>query len=137
MQAVYDRFYSTGRISAFRCDWKEGEPNRPHIFWDSDVAKWMEAAAYILQKKEDHALEEKVESIIDEIEKNQWEDGYFNSYYLTIEPQNTFKVRDNHELYCIGHWIEAAIAYHQATGKDKLMQCMRRSIDCIYHVFVE
>ena len=65
MQAVYDRFYDTGRISAFRCDWKEGDPNKPHIFWDSDVAKWMEAAAYILQKKSDPALEEKVESIID------------------------------------------------------------------------
>ena len=29
--AVYDRFYDTGRISAFDFDWKEGMPNRPHI----------------------------------------------------------------------------------------------------------
>ena len=93
MKAVYDRFYNTGRVSAFRCDWKEGEPNRPHIFWDSDVAKWMEAAAYILQKKDDPDLEAKVESIIDEIEKNQWEDGYFNSYFITCEPQNRFTDR--------------------------------------------
>ena len=45
MNAVYDRFHESGRIDAFRCDWKEGMPNRPHIFWDSDVAKWMEGAA--------------------------------------------------------------------------------------------
>ena len=31
MRAVYDRFAETGRIDAFRCDWKEGMPNRPHI----------------------------------------------------------------------------------------------------------
>ena len=52
MNAVYDRFHESGRIDAFRCDWKEGMPNRPHIFWDSDVAKWMEGAAYILEREE-------------------------------------------------------------------------------------
>ena len=49
MQAVYDRFAETGRIGAFRFDWQECMDQKPHIFWDSDVAKWMEAAAYILQ----------------------------------------------------------------------------------------
>ena len=46
-KAVYDRFSDTGRIDAFRFDWKEGSPNKPHFFWDSDVAKWIEGAAYI------------------------------------------------------------------------------------------
>ena len=136
-RAVYDRFAETGRFDAVRCDWKDGQPNRPHIFWDSDIAKWMEGAAYLIGYQYDEDLVQKIDETVDLLAKNQREDGYFNSYYLTIEPQNTFTVRDNHELYCIGHWIEAAIAYHQATGKDKLMQCMRRSIDCIYHVFVE
>ena len=43
--AVYDRFVETGRFDAFKFNWKEGMPNQPHIFWDSDVAKWLEAAA--------------------------------------------------------------------------------------------
>ena len=47
-RAVYDRFKDTGRIDAFKCDWKEGMPNRPHFYWDSDVAKWIEGVAYIL-----------------------------------------------------------------------------------------
>ena len=38
--AVYDRFSETGRFAALNCDWKEGKPFRPHIYWDSDVAKW-------------------------------------------------------------------------------------------------
>lgn len=136
MQAVYDRFYDTGRISAFRCDWKEGEPNKPHIFWDSDVAKWMEAAAYILQKKADPSLEEKVENIIDEIEKNQWEDGYFNSYFITCEPENRFSDRERHELYCAGHLMEAAVAYYEATGKDRFLKLMEKYALCIEKIFV-
>ncbi len=136
MQAVYDRFYDTGRISAFRCDWREGDPNKPHIFWDSDVAKWMEAAAYILQKKSDSALEEKVESLIDEIEKNQWEDGYFNSYFITCEPENRFSDRERHELYCAGHLMEAAVAYYEATGKDRFLKLMEKYALCIEKVFV-
>ena len=45
--AVYDRFKDTGRFDATKCDWKEGDPCKPHIFWDSDIAKWMEGAAYL------------------------------------------------------------------------------------------
>ena len=50
VNAVYDRFDDTGRITAFNVNWKEGEPNQPHFYWDSDVAKWMEGAAAILSK---------------------------------------------------------------------------------------
>ena len=88
INAVYNRFYDTGRVSAFSCEWKEGAPQKPHIFWDSDVAKWMEGAAYILQKKKDPDLLEKVERIIDKIEENQYEDGYFNSYFITCAPES-------------------------------------------------
>ncbi|MBR6744528.1 MAG: glycoside hydrolase family 127 protein, partial [Clostridia bacterium] len=56
IHAVYNRFYDTGRVSAFRCDWQEGQPKKPHVFWDSDVAKWIEGAAYILHKKKDPDL---------------------------------------------------------------------------------
>ena len=136
MQAVYDRFFDTGRIASFRCDWKEGEPNKPHIFWDSDVAKWMEAAAYILKKKSDPALEEKVESIIDEIEKNQWEDGYVNSYFTTCAPESRFTNREWHELYCAGHLMEAAVAYYEATGKDRFLKIMEKYAHCIEKIFV-
>ena len=41
IHSVYNRFKDTGRFDAFKLDWKDGDPNQPHIFWDSDVAKWM------------------------------------------------------------------------------------------------
>lgn len=133
--AVYNRFFETGRIDAFRCDWKEGMPNRPHFFWDSDVAKWIEGASCILSREDDPGLEEKIETIIDLIEKNQCDDGYFNSFYITFPAEKRFDDRCRHELYCAGHLMEAACAYYHATGKDRFLRLMEKYADCIEKVF--
>lgn len=134
--AVYDRFADTGRIDAFRFDWKEGMPNKPHFFWDSDVAKWIEGAAYQLALRPDARLEKKIDSLVDLIEKNQDENGYFNIYFTVVDPAHRFAVRDWHELYCAGHLMEAAVAYYQATGKRKFLDCMCRYADYIEKRFV-
>ena len=135
--SVYDRFYETGRFDSFRCDWKEGQPNKPHIFWDSDVAKWIEGAAYLIEKKSESNLEEIIDKTVDLIELNQLENGYFNSYFITLAQSEIFTKRGDHELYCTGHLIEAALAYNKATGKDKLLKCMLKNVDYIYKVFIE
>ncbi|MBR5460789.1 MAG: glycoside hydrolase family 127 protein, partial [Clostridia bacterium] len=139
VHAVYDRFKETGRFDAFKCEWREGDnPDlKPHIYWDSDVAKWIEGVAYLTEVKPEPELEALVDLTVDFIEKNQRADGYFNSYFLTVEPSKIFTDRSAHELYCTGHLIEAAIAYHKATGKDKLLKCMLKNVDCIYRIFVE
>ena len=124
LRAVYDRFSDTGRIAAFRCDWKEGMPNRPHYFWDSDVAKWIEGAAYMLAAKRDRKIEKMIDEIVDNIARNQWPDGYFNIWYTLFARDRRFTVRGEHELYCAGHLIEAAVAYYRATGKRKMLDCM-------------
>ena len=134
--AVYSRFDETGRIAAFRCDYKDGDPNRPHFFWDSDVAKWMEGAAYELAKSPDDDLSAKIDQIVACIQKNQGEDGYFNIYYTVIEPEGRWSNRDHHELYCAGHLMEAAVAYAEATGKCDFLHCMEKYADYIYRVFV-
>ena len=134
---VYDRFKETGRFDALRCDWREGAPNKPHIFWDSDVVKWIEGVAYLIEELPEPELEALVDEMIDNIAQNQRSDGYFNSYFLSVEPSKIFTNRDWHELYCVGHTIEAAIAYHKATGKDKLLNCVLKNVDMIYRVFVE
>ena len=139
LKAVYDRFYETGRIDAFKCDWKEGmdEDKKPHVFWDSDVAKWIEGASYVLMKHRDTELEEKIESIIDDIEKNQMEDGYFNTHFITCDLDNRFTFRASHELYCAGHLFEAACAYYKATGKDRFLKLMEKYADCIDRIFIK
>ncbi len=133
VNAVYDRFFETGRFDAFKCD--KSNPIKPHIFWDSDVAKWIEGVAYLTKEKREPSLEKIVDDLVDEIEKNQCEDGYFNTFYITVEPENRFRFRDCHELYCLGHLIEAAVAYYEATGKDKLLRLMCKYADLVERAF--
>ena len=135
IQSVYDRFYETGRITAFEMNWKEGEPNKPHYFWDSDVAKWIESAAYLLEKKRDSKLEAEIDRLVDLIEKNRMDDGYFNIYYQLFCPDQRFISRGNHELYCAGHLLEAAIAYDHATGKGKFLSLMKDYMCLIEKMF--
>jgi len=135
LNAVYGRFKETGRFDALKCLWKEGDTNKPHIFWDSDVAKWLEGAAYILLRKHDDKLIELIDETIDIIEKNQDKHGYFNSYFLVAEKDQRFKRRTDHELYCAGHLIEAAVAYYEVTGKDKFLKIMCKYADYIEKVF--
>ena len=134
-QAVYNRFSDSHRFEALDCKWKEGMDYTPHIFWDSDVAKWIEGAAYIIAKTGDSHLESLCENAIDMIVKNQDKDGYFNSHFLVMEQHMRFKNRNWHELYCAGHLMEAACAYYQATGKDRFLKAMCRYADYIYDVF--
>ena len=138
VNAVYDRFYDTGRIGAFKFNYVEGgEALKPHIFWDSDVAKWMEGAIYTLADRDDPELEARIDDLVEDIKKNQDENGYFNIYFTVVEPENRFTNRDKHELYCAGHLMEAAVAYSEVKGKRDLLDCMEKYADHIYKVFIE
>lgn len=137
IQSVWEQFEKSGRIEAFACDWKEGMEHKPHIFWDSDVAKWIEGAAYLIAKQPDETLTARIEWLIDQIEKNQDETGYFNIYFTVCEPEKRFSGRDNHELYCAGHLIEAAVAYFEATGKDRFLKLMMKYADYIKQIFMD
>lgn len=134
-KAIYDRFKNTGRIDAMKLEWKEGMANKPHVFWDSDIAKWMEGTAYFLYLKNDKDLREKLETIIDYVIEGQTKDGYFNSAFLTLEPDKCFTDRTNHELYTAGHFIEAAIAHYYSTGNDRFLKAMQKFGDHIEKVF--
>lgn len=136
-RAVYERFRETHRFDALKCTWKEGEPDMPHIFWDSDVAKWIEGVAYLLAWEKDEELEAIAEEAIGDIIRNSDEHGYFNSHFLVTEQDQRFQKRECHELYCAGHLIEAAIAYRDATGKDAFLKAMCRFADYIEQVFVK
>ena len=109
-----------------------GEIDAPHagfVFQDSDLAKWIEAASYMLMWREDAQTEKNIDKCVDLIEKAQLEDGYLDTYYiLTGIDKRWTNLRDNHELYCAGHMLEAAVAYYRATGKRKLMDVMVRFV---------
>lgn len=136
LKTEYEQLKVTGRLHTFKQTWKEGEPYKPHQFWDSDIAKWIEAVAYSIVYTPDKDLESKVDEVIEEMETAQWDDGYLNSYFSVVEPSKRWtNLRFMHELYCAGHLMEAAVAYHQATGKDKFLKIMCRYADHIDSVF--
>lgn len=138
MENVRRRFEESGRFDALRFNFlKNGR--KPHIFFDSDAAKWMEAVAY-LYEKDPEAMRENIalcEELIDCMERAQRPDGYLNSTHQQIMPEQIFRDRNHHELYCAGHLIEAAIAYHNATGRDRFLRIMERYVACIRRVFQE
>jgi DUF1680 family protein len=107
--------------------------NAPHkgcVFQDTDCYKWIEAAAYVLMWVPDAELEKKADSLIDLITSVQRPDGYLDTYYILngLEKRWT-NLMNNHELYCLGHLIEAAVAYYEATGKRALMDAAIRFAD--------
>ena len=109
------------------------DPGRPEAtfygfaFQDSDLFKWLEAAAYSLTQYPDPELERLADGAVDLICAAQREDGYLDTYFTIRDPEGVFTdLRDRHELYCFGHLTEAAVAYWQATGKDRLLNAARR-----------
>ncbi len=86
------------------------------VFQDSDVYKWLEAAAYTLKNYPDEELRKIADEVVDLIGEAQEESGYLNTYFTIMEPDHKYKrLGESHELYCAGHFIEAAVAYHEAT----------------------
>jgi DUF1680 family protein len=136
LRAQYAHLIETGRIDALKLEWKPGAEPVPHIFWESDTAKWIEAASYSLASHPDDELAAMVDHVIALLEQAQGDDGYLNVYYTVVKPGKRWtNLRDNHELYCAGHLIEAGVAHAQATGSDRLLNVVRRYADYIATVF--
>jgi DUF1680 family protein len=106
------------------------------VFWDSDVGKWIEAASYALSHRRDADIEAKIEKITDELAAAQAPDGYLNCWYLQREPENRWtNLRDNHELYNLGHMLEGGIAYFLATGRRRLLDILERYVEHVRKTF--
>ena len=106
------------------------------MFQDSDGYKWLEAAAYQLALAPDDALQSQAQEAIDAIGAAQEADGYLDTYYILTGIENRFtNLKDHHELYCFGHLAEAAVAWHQATGRRDLLDIARRFAGCIARRF--
>ncbi len=102
------------------------------VFQDSDFFKWVEAVGYSLAGHPDPELERTADEAIDIVCGAQAENGYLDTYYIINGMDRIFtNLRSHHELYCFGHLVEGAVAYYQATGKDKLLMAAERYGDFI------
>ncbi len=106
------------------------------VFQDSDLYKWLEAVAWSLMWHPDERLERTADEAIDLIASVQQPDGYLDTYYIINGLDQRFtNLMDCHELYCLGHMLEAAVAYYKSTGKDKFLKVASRFADCVYEHF--
>ena len=132
--AILDSFEKSGRIRALTNENKQSE--KPHIFWESDLAKLMEGAFFTMQQKQNSKLLKICNVIIDKIISNQEKSGYLNFYFTFHEPKNKFtNLRDRHELYCAGHLLESAIEHCKATGDRRFLNSIEKYIDYIISIF--
>jgi len=116
----------------------EGEYRGDLPFLDSDVYKWLEAAAW--QAAEPEGLPAEVARRMDEIialvGRAQQVDGYLNSWFQIVKGGRRYEdLRWGHELYCAGHLIQAGVALHRATGRTDLLGIARRFADHLGAVF--
>jgi DUF1680 family protein len=132
----YDMLEKAGHMDNFRvaAGRKEGE-YQGYIYYDSDAYKWLEAVAYELARQPDAALEKLADEFIELLAAVQAEDGYLNSHFQVTGKERLGDLMHDHELYCAGHLMQAAVAHHRATGKTALLAIARRLADYLDAVF--
>ena len=137
LAAQLEHCENTGRIDNFRrASGKKDVPFQGLVFNDSDVYKVMEAIAFSLATHPDAELEARLDRVIQEVVDAQCENGYLNTYFMfEREKERWTNLRDQHELYCAGHLIQAAVIHFRATGKRTLLDVAIKLADHIYSVF--
>jgi uncharacterized protein len=101
-------------------------------FLDSDVYKWLEAVGWELGRAADPALAAAAEEAIGLVAAAQRPDGYLNSYVQVVAGGTPHTdLAWGHEFYCVGHLIQAAVAWQRALGDDRLLAIAVRAADRI------
>jgi hypothetical protein len=125
-----------GIVDNFRRLSGKNVPRRGPLFTDSDIYKWMEAAAFVLQTHDDATLRATFDKLTDEILAVQEPSGYLNTYWIEDRKDRRWKeMYTGHELYCLGHMLQAGIAYYRATGNRKLMDGGIKFVDYLLRDF--
>ena len=109
-------------------------------FDDTDVYKTIEGASYVLQTFPDEKMKAYIDSVLDVVGAAQEPDGYLYTA-RTINPEhphqwsgkNRWEAEEilSHELYNLGHMVDAACAHYQATGSDKFLNIAKCYADCV------
>lgn len=102
---------------------------------DTDVYKWIEAASWILARRRDPWLRARIDAAIGLIEAAQEPDGYVDTFYAGRRAERWSDLRSGHELYCVGHLVQAAIALRRCTGEARLLGIARRAADLVCDTF--
>jgi hypothetical protein len=137
LPSQFQQLEDSHRLDNFRrVSGKIERPFEGPIFNDTDVYKWLEAAAWTLATERDPELEQMVDIAITELADAQQPDGYLHTYFVGDKTHERWSnLRDLHEMYNAGHLIQAAVAHYRATGETRLLDIARRFADHICDTF--
>jgi DUF1680 family protein len=136
LPSQYQLLWETGRVdNLLRAAGKRDGEFQGRVFNDSDIYKWLEAASWSLATHPDPELRAMVDEIAPIIAAAQRPDGYLNSYYARDHAAERWTDFDQHEMYCAGHFFQAAVAHHRATGSPALLDVATRFADHLDTVF--
>lgn len=108
---------------------------RGPLFTDSDVYKWMEAAAWALHTSPNPVLEKYINSLTDLVLSVQEPSGYLNTWHVGERVQERFQKQEtNHELYCLGHWLQAGAAIYRYNGDRRFLDAGIRFADYLIEI---
>ncbi len=107
------------------------------FFADSDAYKWLDAAARIYAKWPSKHLKMLMDECIDLVAQAQMGDGYIYTYnQLHFPGERWGNLLIEHELYCLGHLIEAGVSHYEATGEESALAIARRTADLLVNDFL-
>jgi DUF1680 family protein len=107
-----------------------GELRGP-VFMDSDVYKWLEAAAWEYARRPSEELLAEQRRITAVVAAAQQDDGYLDS----MVQDRYANLPWSHEHYCAGHLMQAAVAQVRATGDRQLLDVAVRLADHLVATF--
>jgi DUF1680 family protein len=112
-----------------------GHRRRGPLFTDSDIYKFLEGVGWDLGPDASPELRAVTDELVGVLAAAQAEDGYLNSFVQAGFATRWDNLVNGHELYCIGHLIQAGVAHHRTTGTDDLLAIARRAADCVVNDF--
>jgi uncharacterized protein len=107
------------------------------VFMDSDVYKWLEAAAWECGRNPSPELLEAQRSVTAVVAAAQQPDGYLDSMVQLRDGERYRNLPWSHEHYCAGHLFQAAVAQVRATGDRGLLEVAVRLADHLVATFGE
>lgn len=121
-------------------------------WYDGDLYKTLEAAAYVYAITKDPALDRMLDEAAAVIAKAQAPDGYISTFiqighgqftwgeggdspYFPYSGEKRWQSPKRHELYNMGHLLTLGCIHHRATGKTTFLNIARKTADHLYSVF--
>ncbi|MEE1649904.1 beta-L-arabinofuranosidase domain-containing protein [Brachybacterium sp. J144] len=115
---------------------ESGADHRGFVFADSDLYKVIEAVAWEIARSGTSEHEAWLDEMIALVKRVQDSTGYLHTWIQGVHPEKRFaELHWTHEMYVLGHLLQAAIALDRATGRADLLEIAVRFVDLVERRF--